>query len=47
MRVIVYDELGFLAFSENVLFDLREVLGRACDVLDTPDFEGTLEVIYL
>ena len=47
MLVTVRDELGFLAFSEHVLFDLREVLNRACDVLETEDFEGILTVEYL
>lgn len=47
MIVKVYDDLGFLAFSEAVLFDLREVLNRACDVLDSEDFEGELVVEYL
>lgn len=44
--VKVYDELGFLAFSEPVLGDLREVLGRACDILDSEDFEGVLFLDY-
>lgn len=46
MLVKVYDELGFLAFSEPVLNDLREVMGRAIDVLETPDFEGFLVLDY-
>lgn len=46
MIVKVYDEMGFLAFSEAVLFDLREVLNRACDVLDTEGFEGVLLLDY-
>lgn len=44
--VKVYDELGFLAFSEPVLGDLRAVLNRACDILDTDDFEGVLLLDY-
>jgi hypothetical protein len=32
--VKIVDDLGALAWSEAVLFDLREVLGRACDVLE-------------
>lgn len=44
--VKVYDELGFLAFSEPVLGDLREVLGRACDILEMDDFEGVLFLDY-
>jgi hypothetical protein len=47
MIVKVYDDLGFLAFSEAVLFDLREVLNRAVDVLESPNFEGYLVVDYL
>jgi hypothetical protein len=47
MLVTVRDELGFLAFSEYVLNDLREVLNRACDILEADDFEGFLEVQYL
>jgi len=47
MIVNIYDELGFLAFSEPVLNDLREVLNRACDVLESDDFEGELVIDYL
>ena len=47
IEVVVADELGFVAFREYVLGDLREVLNRACDVLDTPDFIGELFVNYL
>lgn len=46
MIVKVYDELGFLAFSEPVLNDLREALGRACDILESDDFEGFLFLDY-
>ena len=45
--VNVRDELGFLAFSEPVLNDLREVLSRACDVLETQNFVGILSIDYL
>jgi hypothetical protein len=47
MIVKIYDDLGILAFEEPVLNDLREVLSRACDLLESDDFEGTLHVEYV
>jgi hypothetical protein len=46
MFVKVYDDIGFLAFSEPVLDDLREVINRALDVLESDDFEGFLVLDY-